>query len=381
MWKSSRLGAQSGIFTHLLYNHYSLPQFLDSRDSQKCFRSLPLSEIDLNRCLSSLKSFVTSMSKAYDNDVIMILFGDDEFFHDLNESRKLFKFLEDLKDSSHDINIKLSTPSQYFEAAKAKKQTFPVVEGDLLPYITTHIRRRPLSWTGYYSSRPSLKKQIYENHNLARATEIFAALTNHSNILASASCANTHHDAITGTNQYKVYLDYTNRLNNEQSYFVSVISQLYTRMLIPHNESYALITPYKILVAFNSLNWKVTQLLSYISTSPYVLVYDSSGVNLPSQSIPLGDSYIIFFKVTLQALSFTSIFINQQSSPCNLCSELSETISADSISNGLYEITFDNGLIENISAKGARIFLSSSLIRYGASEGGAYEFRPMVFFT
>lgn len=321
------------------------------------------------------------MSKAYNNDVIMILFGDDEFFHDLNESRKLFKLLEDLRDSSQDINIKISTPSQYFKEAKAKKHSFPVIEADLLPYITTHIRRRPLSWTGYYSSRPSLKKQIYESHSLARATEIFAALTNHSSILASASCANTHHDAITGTNQYKVYLDYTNRLNNEQSYFVSVISQLYTRMLIPQNESYALITPYKILVAYNSLNWKVTQLLSYISTSPYALVYDSSGVHLPSQSVPSENSYIIFFKVTLQALSFTSIFINQQSSPCDLCSEMSEIISADNVSNGLYEITFDNGFIENISAKGSRVFLSSSLIRYGASEGGAYEFRPMVFFT
>ena len=47
LWKSYGLGASRGIFTHLLYNHYSLPDFLDARHSKRCFKRMPLDMLDV----------------------------------------------------------------------------------------------------------------------------------------------------------------------------------------------------------------------------------------------------------------------------------------------------------------------------------------------
>ena len=49
VWKSYGLGASRGIFTHLLYHHYSLPDFLDSRQIKKCFKKMPLDSVDITR--------------------------------------------------------------------------------------------------------------------------------------------------------------------------------------------------------------------------------------------------------------------------------------------------------------------------------------------
>ena len=36
VWKSYGLGASHGLLTHLLYNHYNLPLFLDYRSLKRC---------------------------------------------------------------------------------------------------------------------------------------------------------------------------------------------------------------------------------------------------------------------------------------------------------------------------------------------------------
>lgn len=57
--------------------------------------------------------------------------------------------------SDLNLNIKFSTPSEYLAALEAEKQEFPVFTGDLISLANTND-----IWTGYYSSRPDLKKSI-----------------------------------------------------------------------------------------------------------------------------------------------------------------------------------------------------------------------------
>jgi len=49
-----------------------------------------------------------------------------------------------------------STPSRFTDAVKAEKVNWPVRTDDLFPYLTDANNY----WTGFYSSRPDLKKQV-----------------------------------------------------------------------------------------------------------------------------------------------------------------------------------------------------------------------------
>ena len=52
-----------------------------------------------------------------------------------------------------DQNVELvfSTPSEYIEAIKKDKASYPVFYGDLLPYVEPNQEE---VWSGYFSSRP-----------------------------------------------------------------------------------------------------------------------------------------------------------------------------------------------------------------------------------
>lgn len=49
----------------------------------------------------------------------------------------------------------MSTPSRFTDALKAEKVTWPVRTDDLFPYVFGK-----QYWTGFFSSRPALKKQV-----------------------------------------------------------------------------------------------------------------------------------------------------------------------------------------------------------------------------
>ena len=69
------------------------------------------------------------------------------------------------------IQLKFSTPSEYVKAIKAEKIKYPVFTGDLLPYAEANNE----VFTGYYSSKPSLKKQIKDSSALFHAhSKLFA---------------------------------------------------------------------------------------------------------------------------------------------------------------------------------------------------------------
>jgi len=54
--------------------------------------------------------------------------------------------------------LKLSTPSEYVDSVKKQNIKWPVRYEDLMPYGESPID----FWSGYFSSRPGLKKQIHD---------------------------------------------------------------------------------------------------------------------------------------------------------------------------------------------------------------------------
>ena len=47
LWKSYGLGASRGIFTTILFQHYSLPDFLKYNDDERCYNTLPANATEI----------------------------------------------------------------------------------------------------------------------------------------------------------------------------------------------------------------------------------------------------------------------------------------------------------------------------------------------
>ncbi|XP_058741053.1 probable alpha-mannosidase At5g13980 [Vicia villosa] len=112
------------------------------------------------------------------------------------------------------VNALYSTPSIYTDAKYAANETWPIKTGDFFPYAD----RANGLWTGYFTSRPALKRyvRLMSGYYLAaRQLEYFRGRKNsgpNTDSLADALAIAQHHDAITGTEKQHVANDYAKRM-------------------------------------------------------------------------------------------------------------------------------------------------------------------------
>jgi hypothetical protein len=137
------------------------------------------------------------------------------------------------------LNMFYSTPSIYTEAknaaALAQNLTFPTKQDDFFPYADdSHA-----FWSGYYTSRPALKRFIrdlsgeFQSLRLIQATSPSSAGTNTPGMVQfrKALAVSQHHDAVAGTSMQHVAFDYAARLAAgqaaaEEEAFASLLEQL-----------------------------------------------------------------------------------------------------------------------------------------------------------
>lgn len=68
--------------------------------------------------------------------------------------------------------LRYSTPSDYFDAVRANAQDWPTYSGDFIPYAD----ELGAQWTGYFSTRPTLKARIREtSHRVFSAATLLAS--------------------------------------------------------------------------------------------------------------------------------------------------------------------------------------------------------------
>ena len=310
-----------------------------------------------------------------------MMYGDDLFFQDINAARGQMSLLESIARITPGINITYSTLSDYFQAVMSQKKTYSVYEGDFYPYIS-HTNEYKRTWTGFYSSRPALKKKIYETHSLVRAAEISAALVNKTDFQGKEANTALHHDAITGTCKPWVSEDYFLRLSSDISFSEKSISETYSLISAPALQYLTIPQPYKAFVVYNSVNWARNELLSMNSNSEYAVIYDNTGTALPSQSVPSPQKrFKVYFAASLRALSFTTFFMSEQAGPCDGCSIPSTLSDSSQARNQFLTLVFREGFLQQIRTNSTEITLDSKLIRYDSVYSGGYMFRPKVFFT
>ncbi|KAI3941298.1 hypothetical protein MKW92_019263 [Papaver armeniacum] len=212
------------------------------------------------------------------------------------------------------VNAFYSTPSIYTDAKFATNESWPLKTDDYFPYAD----RANGYWTGYFTSRPALKRyvRVMSGYYLAaRQLEVFKGRSESgptTDSLADALAIAQHHDAVTGTEQQHVANDYAKRLSlgyveaeelvaSSLSCFAESKSEtrcgktltkfdqcpLLNISYCPASEVDFTKEKSLVIVVYNPLGWKRKDVVRIPIISESVTVRDSNGIEVESQLIPL----------------------------------------------------------------------------------------------
>ncbi|KAK4483252.1 hypothetical protein RD792_010436 [Penstemon davidsonii] len=139
---------------------------------------------------------------------------DDPLLFDYNVEERVNDFVAAAVAQDGRVNALYSTPSIYTDAKHAAHKKWPLKTGDFFPYAD----HENAYWTGYFTSRPSLKgyvRSMSGYYLAARQLEFFKGRDSSgpsTDALADALAIAEHHDAVSGTERQHVAADYTMRL-------------------------------------------------------------------------------------------------------------------------------------------------------------------------
>ena len=194
----------------------------------------------------------------YTTNNFMVTMGND--FHYINANKyfvnmdKLIYWINELKGDEY--NAFYSTPTCYMHAVKNSKASsevktwteyeddfFPYCDGYFIPYEeTTNPSDFHGYWSGYYTSRVSLKKKTRVSSATSSACNQWAAAgfihADNATYLRRTVSLLQHHDAVTGTEKKKVVDDYDRRLDESMSECDMAYSKKYDDANAPYMSVY-----------------------------------------------------------------------------------------------------------------------------------------------
>ncbi|GMQ09531.1 hypothetical protein CsSME_00052869 [Camellia sinensis var. sinensis] len=215
------------------------------------------------------------------------------------------------------VNALYSTPSIYTDAKYRENESWPLKTDDFFPYAD----RVNAYWTGYFTSRPSLKRYVRVMSGyylLARQLEFFRGRNKigpTTDTLADALAIAQHHDAVTGTEKQHVADDYVTRLSigykeSEELVAASLACMvestsksgcrspltkfqqcpLLNISYCPATEIDLSLGKKLVVVVYNSLGWKRDDVVRIPVINGNVTVQDSNGTEIESQLLPLANA-------------------------------------------------------------------------------------------
>lgn len=240
IWKpfSRHFGDNKEILAFFTWTHYDGPMQVLHNDIERAEGGDEQWQNDtslfgynaMHKC-NSLVNHVQEISRYYPHKRnLLVMMGDDFGYMDAFDSFKQVENLMDLCNIHNERNMTFvySTPHYFVDALKKENITWPVQYGDFLPYFD----KKYEYWTGFFSSRPGLKKQIKSYSKLYHAqSRIFArrminlnstdediqnALKVNYKALDKLAVAQ-HHDGITGTSTQYVASFYAHGLSESFS--------------------------------------------------------------------------------------------------------------------------------------------------------------------
>lgn len=232
VWKSSpSIGRKSDIFTGVLPNVYWPPKGFCF--DINCFDE-EIDELNADYRAREFISLVKNQATKYLTNNTIITMGMDFFYRDAGKwFRNLDRLMAAVNRLERESGVYMfySTPSCYLKSLHQAHQVWPIKLDDFFPYADA----ANAYWTGYYTSRPSLKYQIKYGNALLQAAKQLAVLSQNGKEeskqlrpLQETLGILQHHDAVTGTCKQFVANDYSRMLHQSlKEAQGSIISSLY----------------------------------------------------------------------------------------------------------------------------------------------------------
>ncbi|CAH0712856.1 unnamed protein product, partial [Brenthis ino] len=436
MWKGSDvLGKMSDILTHTLYNLYNAPDgfcfdllcsdepIVDDPDS-----SVYNADIRVNTFISQ----VEKQAKYYDHDNIMVTMGGDftyqsaaNWFMNID---KLINHVTAHRANISDINIFYSTPSCYLKAIYLygrRDKALYTEKGDHLPYgsdVNTY-------WTGFYTSRPSLKFLAMRAHVFLQIVKQLSVLSRMGDsyelhLLRHSVGLMLHHDAITGTSQQQVANDFIKILSEaidactkKVSQFLSVLTPTWGGSRRPKNSQQFIVCHQLnmsqcrftetqesiLLIVYNPLSIKTYHHIRLPTIALHYSIRDFKDEDVEYQLVPLPAAVInlpgrsstaiqeIFFEAeNIPPMGFTTYYMSSirdqlaegEFSKKSQNPEIEQEF-LPFISNEYIKVTVNKttGLLESIQhVDGIKMSISQNWYYYSQVQNiqnsGVYSFRP-----
>ncbi|XP_071052267.1 lysosomal alpha-mannosidase [Onthophagus taurus] len=435
VWRATdSLGNNTDLFTTVMYNTYGPPPgfcFDTLCDDEPIIDNKKSPDYNVDKRVKEFFEYLDNVTNSYATDNVIITMGEDFNYQDANmwfkNLDKLIQYGNEMQKNGSKYHLLYSTPSCYLKAVKdngkEKKISFPIKSDDFFPYASD-----PNSyWTGYFTSRPTLKRFERMGNNFLQVCKQLYCLVDLGpedwvdlNFMREAMGVMQHHDAITGTEKQHVAFDYARMLSKgfDECQFITAtaLSQLVTghdpnkprydplpeiqfESCLLANVSQCAFTEKEnnfIVTVYNPLSRPVDYHVRLPVTGSAYDVLDSNGTKIPRDLIPTADfiqkipgrfsaskAELVFKAEQVPALGFLSYYV-QKSSGNNIL----QAQSGYQLKQGNIRVNIEpnTGKIENIQMNGKTVQFTQDFLYYFGAVGnneisanrssGAYIFRP-----
>ncbi|XP_019717347.1 lysosomal alpha-mannosidase [Hippocampus comes] len=216
------------LFTGILPNGYNPPEGFcwdQSCDDPPIKDDPDLEDYNVNDVVERFLNIAKSQSLVYKSNHIIMTMGSDFQYENANlwykNLDKLIRYVNARQSNGSRVNVLYSTPSCYLQELHRANLSWALKTDDFFPYADDAHD----FWTGYFSSRPALKRyERLSNSNLQTCNqlEVLGGQASTSGpfgqgdslTLRRAMAVAQHHDAVSGTEKQHVANDYARRLAN-----------------------------------------------------------------------------------------------------------------------------------------------------------------------
>ncbi|KAF9678599.1 hypothetical protein SADUNF_Sadunf07G0051300 [Salix dunnii] len=338
IWRGSKtFGSSSQIFANAFPVHYSPPDgfnfevfenFVPVQDN------LLLDDYNVEQRVNDFINAAMTQANVTRTNHIMWTMGDD-FKYQYAESwfKQMDKLIHYVNKDGR-VNALYSTPSIYTDVKNAANESWPLKTDDYFPYAD----RDNAYWTGFFTSRPALKRyvrQLSGYYLAARQLEFLVGKKStgpNTYRLGDALGIAQHHDGITGTAKQHTTNDYEKRLaigaveaeatvSSAVSCLVSNKStdqcekpalnfsqcQLLNISYCPPTEEAIANGKRLVMVVYNALGWNRNDIIRMPVNDPNLVVSDSYGKHIKTQYVSMDNTTSNLRKFYLKAYGFPSI--------------------------------------------------------------------------
>ncbi|KAM9241653.1 lysosomal alpha-mannosidase-like [Dugong dugon] len=300
------------LFISVLPNNYDPPSGLcwDIRcHNPPVVEDLGSPNYNADRVVAHFLNVATDQARHYRTNNIIMTMGSDfhyeqaqNWFENLDKLIRLVNAQQQANGSQ--IHVLYSTPACYLRELNKANLSWSVKQDDFFPYAYVPHK----FWTGFFSSRPALKRYERLSYNFLQVCNQLEAVTGPvanagpygvggSTPLREAMAVLQHHDAVSGTSRQHVADDYARRLAAGWGSCEVLLSNALAR-LTGSKESFSFCRELNVsvcplsqtaarfqVIIYNPLARQVDWMLRLPVSKGNFLVLDPSGQTVPSEVV------------------------------------------------------------------------------------------------